>query len=280
MSDIEYISEEQSFIFDSDTANGAKNVSSDGSRFQVVLENSLGIPKNARNVNLSVNSANIWYSTPNIITGVNDKLYIDGPDKFDVTQTYVITIPQGLYDLSSLNDAIQDQLQNAGAKYDDYPLIDLSANTAEQKVIITLNYIAVIVDFTQSDTFRDILGFNSQILTTISVPYNIIADNVARLNQIEYFLIQSDLTNNGIRINNRYSGNIARVVIDSPPGSLLVYEPRKPLEINCQNLANSNQSVFTFALTDQNGAAVDTNSELWSVQVTIRYKIPHSSSRS
>lgn len=274
-SNIQYIDEELTIIADSSVSNGARNKSALGSFFEIQLENSLGIPTTARNINIAVNSAQVWYNTPNIITGTNDVIRISGSDTSNIKTTYDVIIPQGLYDLTSLENSIQDQLQNLGAKYDPSPLISLSADSALQKVVITLNYLDSEVDFTQAQSPRTLLGYDSQLLSTIAAPLNIIADNVAQLNNIQYYLISSDISRQGIRVNNTFNQVIARIPISAPPGSLLLYQPFKPTIVNSQHLAGSNQSIFHFRLTDQNGVEVDTVGEEWSLEITIRYKIPY-----
>lgn len=179
------IPEEISMIVSSDPINGATNISPDGSYFEVQLQDGLRIPKDALNVNISVEEATVWWSVPNIITGENDKLYITGPDTLDVIQNYVLTIPQGLYDLAGINEAMARELEAAGAKIDPEPLITLSPDEATQRVQMRFNYgLGVSIDFSQPDTPRIILGFDAQVYTP--VPINpILAPNVAAFNQVK-----------------------------------------------------------------------------------------------
>ena len=157
------VPEEISMIVSSDPNAGAKNKSSDGSYFEVQLQDGLKVPKDALNVNVSVEEATVWWVVPNIITGENDKMYITGPDTADVVQNYTITIPQGLYDLSGLNQAVLRDLENQGAKIDPEPVITMTPDEATQKVEIRFNYNTVSVDFTQNDTFRAIVGFDNLV---------------------------------------------------------------------------------------------------------------------
>ena len=92
---------EISIIVSSDANGGAKNVSSDGSYFEIQLEDGLKIPKEALNVNISVIESSIWWTVPNILTDVNDKLYFNYEG-----QHHVVIIPQGLYTFSSLKTEI------------------------------------------------------------------------------------------------------------------------------------------------------------------------------
>lgn len=267
------IPEEISMIVSSDPNNGATNISSDGSYFEVQLQDGLKVPKEALNVNISVEEATVWWSVPNIITGENDKLYITGPDTLDVSQNYVLTIPQGLYDLSGINEALARELEAAGAKIDPEPLITLSPDEATQKVQMRFNYATVSIDFTQPDTPRQILGFDSAVYSP--VPTNpILAPSVAAFNRVNYFLIHSDMTNKGIRFNNSYNQTIGQVLIDVAPGSQIVSRPFNPAKINAPELAGTTRTNLRFWLTDDEDRRVNTNNEYWSARIVVHYLRP------
>jgi hypothetical protein len=268
------IPEEISMIVSSDPNNGATNISSDGSYFEVQLQDGLKVPKDALNVNIAVEEATIWWSVPNIITGENDKVYITGPDTLDVVQNFVLTIPQGLYDLAGINEAIARELESAGAKIDPEPLITLSPDEATQKVQLRFNYATVSIDFTPNDTPRVILGFDSAVYTP--VPENpLLAPNVAAFNQVNYFLIHSDLTNKGIRFNNNYNQTIGQVLIDVSPGSQIVSKPFNPARINAPELAGATRTNLRFWLTDDEDRRVNTNNEYWSARIVIHWLQPY-----
>lgn len=268
------IPEEISMIVSSDPINGATNISPDGSYFEVQLQDGLRIPKDALNVNISVEEATVWWSVPNIITGENDKLYITGPDTLDVIQNYVLTIPQGLYDLAGINEAMARELEAAGAKIDPEPLITLSPDEATQRVQMRFNYgLGVSIDFSQNDTPRIILGFDSAVYSP--VPTNpILAPNVAAFNRVNYFLIHSDLTNKGIRFNNNYNQTIGQVLIDVAPGSQIVSRPFNPAKINAPELSGATRTNLRFWLTDDEDRRVNTNNEYWSARIVIHYLRP------
>lgn len=270
------VPEEISMIVSSDPEAGAVNRSPDGAYFEIQLQDGLQIPKEALNINISVEEATVWWVVPNVITGENDKMYITGPDVGDVVQNYVITIPQGLYDLSGLNQAILRELENAGAKIDPDPLITLTPDDATQKVEMRFSYPTVSVDFTPDDTPRDILGFNSQVLGPYpGAPISIIADNTAAFNTVNYFLIHSDLTNKGIRFNNNYSQTIAQVLIDVPPGSQIVSKPFNPAKINAPELGGAKRTNLRVWLTDERDRRVNTNGEYFTARIVIHYLKPY-----
>ena len=67
MSSFATVPEEITMIISSDPKNGAVNRSSDGSYFEINLEDGLHVPKEALNVNLEVPDSVIWNVVPNII---------------------------------------------------------------------------------------------------------------------------------------------------------------------------------------------------------------------
>jgi hypothetical protein len=270
------VQKEENFLATSDPDAGARNVSADGSRFEIQFENALQIPAEAINVQIVVEEATIWWVIPNIITGVNDKIYITVPDVNDVLTAYVVVIPQGLYDLSGLNQSILRELSNQGAKIDPTDTFLLSADEATQKVEIILTYLGSQIDFTPVDTFREILGFNSQVIgPTAIAPFTQIADNIAAFNQVNYFLIHSDLTNKGIRFNNNYNQTVSQVLIDVAPGSQIISKPFNPARINAGELAGAKRTNIRFWLTDDKDRPVNTNGEYFTARVVIKYLIPH-----
>ena len=269
------IPEDISMIVSSDPATGASNRSADGSYFEVQLQDGLKIPKDALNINVRVEEATIWFVVPNIITNVNDKMYLAGPDTSGALQNYIVTLPQGLYDLSGLNQAVLRDLENAGAKTDPSPLITMTPDDATQKVQVRFNYNNVSMDFTQPDTFRDILGFNSLVYGPYAgAPINKLAENVAGFNTLNFFLLHSDMCQKGIRFNNTYNQTIGQVLIDVPPGSQIVSKPFNPAKISTQELSGTNRTNLRFWLTDDENRRVNTNGEYWSARIVIDYLKP------
>ena len=261
-----------SLIVNSNPADGAKNLSADGSTFQVSYEDGgLQIPADALNVTISVQTANIWFSTPNIFTGVNDKMYVTGDNTSGVLTNFVLTIPRGLYDLPLLNNAIQLQLENQQAKTNPSPLISISADEATAKVNLRFNYANVQVDFNPTDTFRDILGFNAGVYSVATAPQTIPAQNVAKFNTINSYLIHSDLVTNGIRYNNTYNQTIGEVLIDVAPQEQINSQPFNPATSDASDLRGVKRNNVSFWLTDENNKLIDTNTEYWGARILIRY---------
>jgi len=262
-------------LVSSDPDNGARNISDDGSQFAITLQDGIKIPKDAVNVKVTMEESTIWWVIPNIIEGKNDKLYLTGtPLGGGVPLVTTITIPQGLYDLSGLNASIALQMENAGYEIDPFP-ITLTSDSATQKVIIRFNEVQAEIDFTPVDTFREILGYDSQVLGPyVGAPVNILADNVAAFNTVNSFLIHGDLTNKGMRINNTYSQTLGQVLIDVSPGSQIVSTPFNPPAIGISELIGATRTNLKFWLTDDKNRPVNTNGEFWTARLIISYLQP------
>ena len=271
MSFVEYT---QSYIFSSDEANGAKNKSEEGASFDVQLSQPITIPKDAVNCTLECTQANIWYNTPNISERLNNnKLYVQqivGP--YDPAQWVELTVPTGLWSVSALNAQISLLLQGEGFAPD---LVSISANNATQRTVITFGAPDVFIDFTQNDTFRELLGFNSQILgpSTAAGEY-FPSDNIAAFNTLNSYLIHSDLVGGGIPVNDSGANIIAQVPITAKAGFQIVYQPFNPSRTGLQELIGLPRNSFRVWLTDQNNTYIDTNNENYSIVVVIRYTMP------
>ena len=269
------LQEEFSIILTSDPSGAASNISADGSRFEVQLDESLRVPDDAINCNISMESASVWWSVSNIITGVNDKMYIHGLDTSDVEQDFTITIPQGLYDLPALNLKLRQLLENQNGKITPYNNIDLIADNATSKVVIKFNYPINTIDFTPSDTPSFILGFDNVVYGNyIGAPENVLAPNVAKFNSVDSFLIHCDLVDRGILMNTSYSQVVGQVLIDVSPGSQIIYNPFNPTKVEANNLIGASRRTIRVFLTDQAGDPVNTNGEYYSLKLKVSYMRP------
>ena len=73
------IPEELSMIVSSNPANGAVNISNNGSQFEIAFNgDGIAIPKEALNVNVVVQESTIWWTTPNIEQNKNNTIYLRG----------------------------------------------------------------------------------------------------------------------------------------------------------------------------------------------------------
>jgi hypothetical protein len=267
---MQYVQNQTSFIVSSDTANGALNVRDTGSTFDVQLDNPISIPASAKFCTLEVNQAQIWWTVPNISANLgNNKFYFSTVEPA-VWQNF--TIPDGLYSVSSLNSLISRELVNLG---EDGDAIVLSGDESTQKSIFTFKAIDTSIDFTQADTPRLILGFNSAIVgPSVSAGQSISGDTVAAFNVVNSFLLHSNIVNNGIPTNDTGANTIASVPIDVAPGSQITFQPRNPVATDASNLTGKMMNRFTVWLTSQSNIKVDTFNETYQAQIVIRWYEP------
>lgn len=248
---------------------GAINKSSDGSQFEIITDQPIIIPSEAVNCELFVTSASVWNVVPNIVTGVNDQFYIE-----IAAVNYVAVIPQGLYDLDTLESAIERDLIAQGAPSGTFSFLP---DDPTQKVVIRLNIAGVQIDFTQADTPRGLLGFNSQLIPpgapSAGIEYYL-ADNEAAFNNIDFFLIHCDLCSEGIRVNGNFNQSVCKVdILDTPPGSLITNQYQMPVICPCDYLIGSIRKSWRVWITDQDNNRINTQNENFSAQIMIQYEI-------
>lgn len=262
------------FIVNSNSTAGARNRSSDGSSFEIFLDEALIVPPDAFNVFLIVQEAQVWNNVYNIQQGVNDKIRVVYDDGV-LTTDNLLTIEPGLYDLAHLNQAVRRELANNGL---DSNLLSLIADTASGKVVFQFNATGIQVDVSVPNNFSQVLGFDERLIPlagpTTSEEEYVIGDRVAQFNNLEYFLIHSDLVSRGLRTNSIYNQSIAQIPITAPPGSLIVSEPRNPPQIPCNELIGTKRKLIRFFLTDDKNNLIDTNGEDWSARFVLHYTLP------
>jgi len=258
---------QQSYIFSSDPNNGAINVAPDGSSFTVQLNNPIHIPHEAKNCTLEVTQANIWNTSPNISArlGNNVFYYIVGGT------TYSFVIADGLYSLNALNNLLQLELEQNTATAAG---ITMSGDESTQTIVFTFTDTGIGVDFTQTNTPRELLGFDSRIATATPGPTTTLTDQgdfVAAFNSINSFLLHSDLVSNGIPVNAIGAAIISQVPIDVKPGSQIVYQPRNPPRVDANQLIGKSVNQIRNWITSQKNILIDTASETFDFLVVIRY---------
>lgn len=260
-------------LVSSDPSQGAENLVDNGSTFEISLNYPLDIPERAKNCYIVCPETTIWWSIPNIETGVNDDFTITYTAAGGSPIIFSIQIPQGLYNITNLDSTIKRLLVNEGAPPD---IITLSGDNSTQKSVIKVvidTFDSLSIDFTPSNSVASILGFNPAVIGPYSGTENVFSDNIAKFNTLDYLLIKSDIVSTGLRVNNQYSGIINHITIDVPPGSQIINRPFHPPKIPCNELVGNKIKTLRFYLTDQNGAPVNTNGEYWSVRFYIEYTL-------
>ncbi len=266
-----------SLLLSSDERNGAVNRTADGSEFTVNLDNeNIKVPEEAVDCNVWCQDAEYFFTFPNIIEGVNDLITITYDDTVNPLYTMDLVVPQGLYSINDLNNKLQILQFNSPAYPETSSLIELIGDDATQKVLIKYNYDGVRIDLQGTQTFREIIGYDSGLYplagpsleNTFST-----GQNVAQFNTLKYVLFSVDLCDNGFANNTRYDFYVARSLINKSVGEQVTYEPTLLMRLPARNLIGKKLSRTRVKLLDDLGNDVNTNAETYSIHVVIEYSV-------
>lgn len=250
-------------ILSSSDKSGALNKAPNGSSFQVSLEKGLLVPRRAKYCWLTVQSAEVWNTSPNVITGVNDRFPIN-----DSAGALEIIIPKGLYDISLLNQEINRQIVASGRPSGS---IEVIGNNATQKTFIKVVEVGTQIDFTGPNVINELLGFEPQLYVSVVANQLLEGQNVASFNNIDYFVLHTDIVSHGLRVNNKYTQAVAQVLVDAPTGSQILHQPDNPPEIPCPELIGTKKNLINVWLTDQDNNRVETSGENFSMRLVVYY---------
>ena len=269
------------FQISSDPALGALSKSADGSSFSINLnENGLGIPRRAQSVTLEVLGAEMWYNTSNITTRNNQIGITSG----GITRN--VSIEPGLYSIDTLQGGFERAIKatldtvlinslfylvnNVSTCY-----ITFVGNQALNKVEINITTTVsntINLDFTMNNSMAGLLGFdNTFYQITPNTTITLIGPKTPVFNSFNYYLIQSNMVSNGIRINATYQNIIAKIKVTCSPNQQNIYDPVNPVVNLTPELAGDVRKQFTFTLLDSNLNYVDTKGELWSATLRLTY---------
>ena len=262
-----------SYAFSSDPVSGAKNVHNSGSSFSVALNKPISIPSGAISCTVDVVQANIWFVTPNISAALgNNNFYFSSATTNP--GNYHIVIPDGLYSLDDLNTTLQREFANLGFASN---IIVLTPDGPTSRAILSYTISGLDVDFTQPNTVRTVLGFNSRQSPPTppsAAGESDYGDIPASFNQINSFYIRSSLTAaDGLPINNTAAGIIAAIPIDVEPGAQIVYKPQTPVSIDASSIIGRPVQSINFDLVDDKFRPINTLGEYWSLILHIHYSV-------
>lgn len=280
------VQKDMTYFFSSSILLGAQNKDKNGSRFQVKLDRSIDIPNNAVDVLMEVTSANIWFTTPNIEEEYkNNIMYFSYNDPLGSSATFQITIPKGLYSVTTLNQTVEHLLQDilipgTGDRFDCNAIL-ISADTATQKVKIQLaEHLSILTNPLLLNNIASTLGWydlSGGVVPNIGPPLYIgevfTAPSVARLNKINSYLLHGDIVKNGIQVNNTQANILTEIQLNVSAGKLLTYRPYLPYKLDGAHLKCGSRDLLTFWLTNELNEYIDTNGEDFSFSITIRYLI-------
>lgn len=263
------VQKKATYIFSSDPALGAFNVSADGSSFNVNLQYPISIPRLAKYCTAEIHSASIWYTTPNVSADLANNTF----SFFDGANIITLTVPNGLYNFDQLLQAIILASTNYVLTFPFDQLFLFVPNESTQKVSISFLQPAVYIIWPLLGGMANLFGFIAGTNTGPQPPTTVLAPNVAQFNLINQYLINSDLVHTGVPINSNSSTVLGVVYIDVPPGELINFQPQNPLIVNADELIAGTRTGFRFTLTNQNGVLLNTNGEFWSFILVLRYFI-------
>ena len=194
----------------------------------------------------------VWYSYYNVSAAYGTNIIRYSKNAGSTWETN-ITIPDGIYSVTDINNVIQAELKLRGDwnSIDEthYITIKPNFNTLRVEVELSNNYQ---VDFT-AGSIRTLLGFDS-IIATVSQSATNLADITRGVNSL---VINCSLTDAGYQ--NQFSGNgLYSFLPDSPPGSNIQIIPSEPiyLPVNTQMITR-----IRVWITDQQNRRVDLSGE-------------------
>ena len=234
--------------------------------FNVSFTSTINFPDDATSIQIGLHSANIVNSVPNVKEGNYNKITFIVLDSGNQAIQKTITIPTGSYSACDLQKAINAGLAEEYLGFSPLPQITLLGNTATQKISIQFNEAGMQIDWgsvNPVDSVGFILGFDEPITQPISGPSTkgqvIEAQVAARFNWAitNFLIICNELVGDGLPLNNVGFGVIGAVPILAAPGSLIAYEARQILWIQCDQLCGQNLSSLTFELANERGELVD-----------------------
>ena len=199
-----------------------------------------------------------YYSFPNIDAANNYFRY--SPDA-GVTW-FEIYIPEGSYDLTDINDTIQQKTRQNGhydsGNEDYYITISANSNTLKSVLILENNYQ---VDFRQPNSISSVLGFNNDIYTHDFQE----SENVVNILSINSLLVNIDIIS-GSYVNGASQNTIYSFFPNVSPGYKIVETP-----VNLVYLPVTLDTIDSLetSLTNQNGVQLNLRGE----NLTMRFHI-------
>lgn len=280
----------QDFNFSSEPENGAIDKNAKGNRFAVRFQNNwMTIPTNAQNVELSVIRAAIYYNTPNVTEGVNNSFNISLTHPTEGFYSVLVDLPTGIYTVANIQDAVFNTFNAATIALN--PLADwtgivpppflIELDDRVLKFVITLDpaYDPTTVDFNVANSFGPFIGFGNTTLVGFGPSaYVFPAQDEAKVNNVNGYMIHSDLVQGGLLTNGVSSQTIAVVpILVQKHGELINFLPRIPTITQAPHLVGYSTRDVKLWLTDEKNQDVDTQKEDWRFILRISWWQPYNS---
>ena len=268
-----------------DSAQG-KNVSTNGSSFDYILQPSLSLPYDC-NPTLKVLEANMFYTSPNLSSAKNNNTLrfaqitsgtiALGNASFD---EYSIVFEDGLYSLEDIRSEIISFCEEHNLNDSAMDCVGLGPT---QKVEIrwkTQNTgYGIILYLGGSNSIGKLLGFNeidvyydAHAYATPKEEAHFRSDNSANFDAVSIFLLHSSCLS-GLNYDASASAGgqvCAALTPNVAPGSLIVYTPQIPLPCQADSLRGNRTSTIRFNVTDGSGNEVVLK-ESWNARILISW---------
>ncbi|MGL4759709.1 MAG: hypothetical protein ACRCXZ_10345 [Patescibacteria group bacterium] len=214
---------------------------------------------------MQIVNATMFFTFPNVYNTTTTDHQKNNVLTFSVGATnYTITIPEGLYDIQSLNTTLSQELINQNLASD---LIVILGDAPTQRSIIQLNNANLSINWTTS-SLKTILGFNVGTSGPGASGLFYYSQNTANFNTLSEILLHCSACS-GFRNNTGQvsydSDVVSSILIDAGVSQQIIYDPNQSIKVPIiQNILDR----VTFFFTDQENRTL-TNNEPWTVTAII-----------
>ena len=191
-----------------------------------------------------------YYSFPN----VKNNIFVYNNGKKEQT----IDIPNGSYEIRSLNNYIQQQIGLLG---DDSTAIELSPNRSTLKTVLNIKP-GYKVSFSNKKTLRDLLGFKRQELG----PGSHESDNIANILDVNTILVHLNIIT-GSYVNGNPTPVVYAFFPNVSPGYKIVERPHNLIYLP---VAVKTIKDFKVTLTDQDNRPINLRGETITIKFHLR----------
>lgn len=214
---------------------------------------------------MQIVNATMFFTFPNVYNTTTTDHQKNNVLTFSVGATnYTITIPEGLYDIQSLNTTLSQELINQNLASD---LIVILGDAPTQRSIVQLNNANLSINWTTS-SLRTILGFDVGTSGPGVSGLFYYSQNTANFNTLSEILLHCSACT-GFRNNTGQvsydSDVVSSILIDTGVSQQIIYDPNQAIKVPIiQNILDR----VTFFFTDQENRTL-TNNEPWTVTAII-----------
>ena len=256
-----------------DSSRG-RNLSADGSSFDVIFDTPIQTPKAPT---LRLLSANIWYTFPNI-NSENNLLDLNYGTSMSALTNLQVLIPKGLYGVDELNSAIeyaiaQDGLAGDALGADSVTLVpDYATGKAQLRLSVANGVVTILQVDWDTSTIGALLGFTAGGQSTLSsgVTRQYTGATVANFAPISSLQVHCDACR-GSSVNGSSGSDVmAEVSLDAAAGRQILHRPFHTPRVRSDAFLGG-ISRIRLTLTDQTGQPVDTQSEYWTVSMLLEW---------